>query len=58
MNDVNIQNMISSIQNNNERATADAFKSAIMSKVTAALDVKRVELASTVYNRAVNDDIK
>lgn len=58
MSDVNIQSMIDSVQSNNNEAADSAFKNAIMSKITTALDVKRVELASTVYNQAVSNDVK
>jgi len=55
MSDVNIQSMIDSVQSNNTESADTAFKNAIMSKITTALDVKRVELASTVYNQANNN---
>lgn len=55
MSDVNIQSMIAAVQSDNREAADSAFKNAIMSKITTALDVKRVELASTVYNN--NADI-
>lgn len=58
MSDVNIQSMISAVQTDNREAADTAFKSAIMSKITTALDVKRVELASTVYNQAVQSNVK
>jgi hypothetical protein len=51
MSDVNIQSMIAAVQSDNREAADSAFKNAIMSKITTALDVKRVELASTVYNK-------
>lgn len=58
MSDVNIQTMIGSVQADNREAADAAFKTALMSKVTTALDVKRVELASTVYNKVVQSDAK
>jgi hypothetical protein len=58
MSDVNIQTMIDAVQSDNREAADSAFKTAIMSKITTALDVKRVELASTVYNYAVQSDAK
>lgn len=58
MSDVNIQSMISAVQNDNSEAADTAFTNAIMSKITTALDVKRVELASTVYNQAVGNGVK
>ena len=57
MSDVNIQSMIDGVQSNNNEAADNAFKNAIMSKITTALDVKRVELASTVYNN-VNEYVE
>jgi predicted nucleic acid-binding Zn-ribbon protein len=54
MSDVNIQSMIDAVKSDNREAADTAFKNAIMSKITTALDVKRVELASTVYNQANN----
>lgn len=53
MSDVNIQLMIDAVKSDNREAADTAFKNAIMSKITTALDVKRVELASTVYNQAI-----
>ncbi len=50
--------MIDSVQSNNTESADTAFKNAIMSKITTALDVKRVELASTVYNQAIQNDAK
>ena len=58
MNDVNIKSMIDAVRSDNREAADTAFSNAIMSKITTALDVKRVELASTVYNQAVSDDVK
>jgi hypothetical protein len=58
MSDVNIQSMIDSVQSNNNEAADNAFKNAIMSKITTAVDVKRVELASSVYNQAISNDVK
>ena len=58
MSDVHIQTMISAVQSDNREAADNAFTNAIMSKITTALDVKRVELASTVYNYAVQSDAK
>jgi hypothetical protein len=58
MSDANIQSMIDAVQSNNNDAADTAFKNAIMSKITTALDVKRVELASTVYNQAMQNDVK
>jgi len=58
MSDVNIQSMIDAVKSDNREAADTAFKNAIMSKITTALDVKRVELASTVYNQAIQNDVK
>lgn len=45
------QTLIQAISAENTAAADSAFKDAIMTKVITALDVKRVELASTVYNK-------
>jgi hypothetical protein len=58
MSDVNIQTMIDELQANNNDNADTALKAAIMSRVTTALDVKRVELASSVYNYAKDVDAK
>ena len=51
MSDVNIQSMIAAVQSDNQDAANTAFQKAMMSRITTALDVKKVELASTVYNK-------
>ena len=51
MSDVQVQSIINAVQSDNAAAADAAFKNAIMTRVTTALDVKRVELASTIYNK-------
>lgn len=47
----NIQSLISAISDNNTEAASTAFKDIVMNKVIMALDVKKIELASTVYDK-------
>jgi len=55
MSDVQVQSIINAVQSDNTAAADAAFKNAIMTRVTTALDVKRVELASTIYNNSIQE---
>ena len=51
-----INKMIDDIIDGNNTDAKDGFESALSSKLTDALDVRKIEIAQSLYNQEVEED--
>lgn len=50
------ENFIDALAADNKAAAKDAFESEISSRVTSALDAKKVEVAQTMFNQVADSN--